>query len=150
LPFGYHRLVASWDGGRAEATVIAAPTRVWRPPESVRGWGVAAHLAALRSSRSRAVGDLHDLVTLGTLSAGWGASVVSVLPLLPTFTTPPAEPSPYAPVSRLFWSELILDLGAAHVPVPPPALLDVGRADAEVRRALARHPDPNRAALDPE
>lgn len=150
LPFGYHRLVASWDGGRAEATVIAAPTQAWRPPGSVRGWGVAAHLAALRSSRSRAVGDLRDLVTLGTLSAGWGASVVSVLPLLPTFNTPPPEPSPYAPVSRLFWSELILDLGAAHVPVQPSALLDVGRADAEVRRALAGQPDPDRAALDPE
>jgi 4-alpha-glucanotransferase len=73
-----------------------------------------------------------------------------VLPLLPTFNSEPAEPSPYAPVSRLFWSELILDLGDAHVSTRPPSTLDVTRADAEVRTALAGIPAPDRSGLDEE
>ncbi len=60
------------------------------------------------------------------------------------------EPSPYSPVSRLFWSELILDLGEAHRPAAAPAALDVTRGDAEVRAALAGHPVPPPAELDEE
>ena len=45
-----------------------------------------------------------------------GGDLVTVLPLLPTFNTEPPEPSPYSPVSRLFWSELMLDLEDAHRP----------------------------------
>jgi 4-alpha-glucanotransferase len=51
-------------------------------------------------------------------------------------------------VSRLFWSELILDLGEKHRPVPRPHSLDVGAADAEVRAALAAYPLPELADLD--
>lgn len=150
IPFGYHRLTLA-SGNRSEtATVIAAPTRAWRRPDAPDGWGVATHLAALRSSRSRSVGDLRDLATVSRWVGGHGGDLLAVLPLLPTFNQVPAEPSPYAPVSRLFWSELILDLGDGHVPVGRPATLDVTRADAEVRRALAGHPLPDRAALDPE
>jgi 4-alpha-glucanotransferase len=79
-----------------------------------------------------------------------GGDLVTVLPLLPTFNQAPAEPSPYSPVSRLFWSELILDLGEHHRPVPPPDRLDVSRADAEVRAALAGLPSPDPASLDTE
>ncbi|MBL8978673.1 MAG: 4-alpha-glucanotransferase [Gemmatimonadetes bacterium] len=73
-----------------------------------------------------------------------------MLPLLPTFNTQWPEPSPYSPVSRLFWSELILDLGDAHRPTPAPAALDVRQADAEVRAALAGHPLPPLPELDEE
>ena len=58
---------------------------------------------------------------------------MTALPLLPTFNSAPPEPSPYSPVSRLFWSELILDLEAAHRPAGAPDSLDVIQADAEVR-----------------
>jgi 4-alpha-glucanotransferase len=61
-----------------------------------------------------------------------------VLPLLPTFNAAPSEPSPYSPVSRLFWSELILDLEQDHRPTAARDLLDVSRADGEVRTALSR------------
>lgn len=151
LPFGYHRMVVETAAHAETVTVIAAPTASWRRPgETGRSWGVGTHLAALRSSRSRSVGDLRDLETLCHWVAARGGDLVTVLPLLPTFNGKPAEPSPYSPVSRIFWSELVLDLGDAGVPTPPPASLDVTRADAEVRAALAHLPWPDRAALDPE
>src|SRR6185369_1727128 len=79
-----------------------------------------------------------------------GGDLVTVLPLLPTFNTAPAEPSPYSPVSRLFWSELVLDLGDRHLPAAAPQRLDVTLADAEVRVALAGAALPGAATLDAE
>ena len=98
---------------------------------------MGAQLAALRSKRSRSVGDLRDLRLLCDWVRDRGGDTLTLLPLLPTFNSEPPEPSPYSPVSRLFWSELILDLGAAHRPTASPSLLDVIRANAEVRTALA-------------
>lgn len=150
LPLGYHRLTVE-SGPRAEGcTVIAAPRHAWRRPESGRSWGLGAHLAALRSTGSRSLGDLHDLENLCRWVGFHGGDLVTVLPLLPTFNQPPAEPSPYSPVSRLFWSELILDLGAAHRAVDPPDWLDVTRSDAEVRAAIERMPAPEPSAIDDE
>ena len=140
LPPGYHQLRVDTGTRQGTCTVISAPERAWRPPGDRRSWGVSAHLAALRSGRSRSVGDLHDLATLCEWVGGHGGELVTVLPLLPTFNDPPAEPSPYSPVSRLFWSELVLDLGADTHPVAAGPVLDVGRAVAEVRRALEGRP----------
>jgi hypothetical protein len=53
-------------------------------------------------------------------------------------------------VSRLFWSELALDLGGAHRPTERPGRLDVTRADAEVRHALRGLAAPAAAGLDAE
>lgn len=151
LPFGYHRLTVEADGRLEAITVIAAPSEAWRRPgSSGRSWGVGTQLAALRSGRSRTLGDLRDLETLCHWVGARGGDLVTVLPLLPTFNRHPAEPSPYSPVSRLFWSELILDLGDAHRPVPPSATLDVTRADPEVRAAVEHLPPPDRASLDTE
>jgi 4-alpha-glucanotransferase len=160
LPWGYHRLVVLDDQGGAEAgeleaaaraavdtspgsslgprvcTVISSPVHAWRRTERPRSWGVGTQLAALRSRRSRAVGDLRDLRTVCRWVGEQGGDLVTVLPLLPTFNRRWPEPSPYSPVSRLFWSELILDLGAGTVAVPPPDSIDVTAADAEVRAAL--------------
>jgi 4-alpha-glucanotransferase len=152
LPPGYHSLAVESSGRRETCTVIAAPVHAWRRPggEPRRSWGVGTHLAALRSARSRSLGDLRDLESV----CGWvrerGGDLVTVLPLLPTFNSPEPEPSPYSPVSRLFWSELILDLGDGHRPVPAPVTLDVTRGDAEVRAALASQPVPDLSQLDEE
>jgi 4-alpha-glucanotransferase len=81
---------------------------------------------------------------------GKGGDLVTVLPLNPTFNSEWPEPSPYSPVSRLFWSELILDLGDAHRPSARPTTLDVTRADAEVRAALAALPVPDPSLVDEE
>jgi len=142
LPWGYHRLTLEVSGRSETSTVIAAPLEAWRRPGPHRSWGVGTHLAALRSARSRSLGDLRDLESLCRWVGERGGDLVTVLPLAPTFNTQWPEPSPYSPVSRLFWSELILDLGQAHRPVPAPTVLDVTRGDAEVRAALAGHPVP--------
>ena len=150
LPAGYHRLTIDHAGARETCTVISAPTLAWRRPGSQRSWGVGAQLAALRSARSRSLGDLRDLESLCRWVRGRGGDLVTVLPLLPTFNTEWPEPSPYSPVSRLFWSELVLDLGEAHRPTPASATLDVTRADAEVRAALAGRSAPDPSLLDDE
>jgi 4-alpha-glucanotransferase len=150
LPNGYHRLTVEVSGRRETSTVIAAPREAWRRPGTHRSWGVGTHLAALRSARSRSLGDLRDLESLCRWIGERGGDLVTVLPLAPTFNTQWPEPSPYSPVSRLFWSELILDLGDAHRPAAAPAALDVTRGDAEVRAALAGHPLPPPSELDEE
>jgi len=150
LPPGYQRLTLERGGIREGGTVIAAPVRSWHRPGSSRSWGIGTQLAALRSARSRSLGDLGDLESVCRWVKGEGGDLVTVLPLGPTFNTEWPEPSPYSPVSRLFWSELILDLGSAHRPTPAPPLLDVTTADAEVRAALAGHPAPDPALLDEE
>ena len=150
IPFGYHRLTVEASGAILTSTVISAPEQAWRRPGSHRSWGVGGQLAAFRSSRSRALGDVRDLKTVCRWVGGHGGDLVMVLPLLPTFNSEPVEPSPYSSVSRLFWSELILDLGEAHRPAPAPTTLDVRPADAEVRAALAGLPAPNASTLDDE
>ena len=150
LPLGYHRLEVEASGSRETCTVIAAPVEAYRRSGSHRSWGVGTQLAALRSARSRSVADLRDLESVCRWVGERGGDLVTVLPLLPTFNTDPPEPSPYSAVSRLFWSELILDLGNAHRPSGIPATLDVVRADAEVRAALAGYPAPDAALLDDE
>jgi 4-alpha-glucanotransferase len=150
LPHGYHRLTVEVTSQSETSTVIAAPLQAWRRPGVHRSWGVGTHLAALRSARSRSLGDLRDLESLCRWIGERGGDLVTVLPLVPTFNTEWPEPSPYSPVSRLFWSELILDLGEAHRPSPAPTALDVTRGDAEVRAALAGHTVPQRWELDEE
>ena len=150
LPFGYHRLTIEASGAILASAVISAPEQAWRRPGSHRSWGVGGQLTAFRSSRSRAFGDVRDLETVCRWVGERGGDLVMVLPLLPTFNSEPVEPSPYSSVSRLFWSELILDLGDAHRRAPAPTTLDVRPADAEVRAALAGLPAPDASTLDDE
>ncbi|UCG76919.1 MAG: 4-alpha-glucanotransferase [Gemmatimonadota bacterium] len=150
LPPGYHTLTVEFGGRTETCTVISAPQHAWRRAGNGRSWGIGAQLSALRSARSRSLGDLRDLDSLCRWVGSHGGDLVTLLPLLPTFNASPAEPSPYSPVSRLFWSELILDLGGAHRAVERPSTLDVCRADAEVRAALQGRPTPPPASLDAE
>lgn len=150
LPAGYHSLTVEADGRTEVATIIAAPVGAYRRPGNHSSWGVGTQLAALRSRRSRSVGDLRDLEALCSWIAGRGGDLVTVLPLLPTFNTGWPEPSPYSPVSRLFWSELFLDLEDGHRTTAGPASLDVTQADAEVRAALAGRPMPELTDVDEE
>ncbi|NNF38304.1 MAG: hypothetical protein HKN71_06540 [Gemmatimonadetes bacterium] len=150
LPFGYHTLVVEGASRRWTSTVVSAPLQAWRRPGHPRSWGVGTHLAALRSRRSRCLGDLSDLERTCRWIGDLGGDLVTVLPLLPTFNDPPAECSPYAPVSRLFWSELMLDLGDDLALDEPVEALDVTAAADEVRRALADRPAPDPDALDDE
>ena len=139
LPLGRHQL--RWEQGAdvVSVPVIAAPQTTWRREAgSERRWGVGLQLAAVRSARNPTMGTLADLDELCRWLAAQGADLVTLLPLLPTFNDPPAEPSPYSPVSRLFWSELLLDTATGRqANDEPPPLLDFSQAMADVRARLA-------------
>jgi 4-alpha-glucanotransferase len=137
LPEGYHRLRVGGRGREDQALVIVAPERC--APPGPRTWGPFLPLYALRASGRRGVGDLGDLRELMEWTARLGGGVVATLPLFPTFLgcRGPFDPSPYAPVSRLFWNDLYLDVERLPELQQSPeahALLDAPAFAAEVRR----------------
>lgn len=106
LPMGYHRLRVS--GARWDATCLLL-VMDQRVPALPRSLGLFAPVYALHGPDTLGSGDLGDLGALLDWAAHLGANVVATLPLLSTFLDNPFDPSPYAPVSKLFWNELYLD-----------------------------------------
>jgi len=136
LPMGYHKLNGS--------LVISAPKRA-HFPISGRAWGVFAPVYGLHSKRSDGAGDLTDLETLIDWMDGLGGQVVSTLPLLATFLDKPFEPSPYSPVSRMFWNEFYVNPARSpeypiedkrHRSSTPGPLVDYRKTMARKRRVL--------------
>ena len=114
LPFGVHRMHLDHGGATTALFVIAAPRRPGnhdRPP--ARRLGAFMPLYALRSERSGAIADLTDLRRFGEWITERGGRFLSTLPLLSSYLDEPFNPSPYVPVSRLFFNELFLDIEAA-------------------------------------
>ncbi len=124
LPLGYHRLRIEVEGRVGETLVISAPRRCWQRPSRAqevhgavdfplrllagRDWGLFAPVYALRSARDWGAGDLADLETLMAWTAEQGGAYVATLPLLAASFAPEADPSPYRPLSRLFWNEFFI------------------------------------------
>ena len=102
---GYYRLHLEGEGVGASALLVVAPSC----PAARRGWGAFMPVHALRSESDWGVGSYSDLAVLGSFVAGLGAAYVGSLPLYPSFWDPPADPSPYRPVSRLAYNELFID-----------------------------------------
>ncbi|HVW02946.1 MAG TPA: 4-alpha-glucanotransferase [Planctomycetaceae bacterium] len=111
-PIGYHQLRVTCAGRTCEALLLSAPARVYTPPGQTerRQWGLFAPLYALHSAHSWGIGDLTDLEQLMHWVAEQGGSLAATLPLLSMFYETPGGHSPYAPVSRLFWNEIYLDV----------------------------------------
>jgi 4-alpha-glucanotransferase len=109
-PAGIHRLAVEIGTLHSEATLVSAPRRAWSGPEGGpgRSWGVFVPLYALHSKRSSGIGDFADLRSLVHWTSRLGGRTVATLPLLAAFVDRPFEPSPYLPVSRLFWNEIFL------------------------------------------
>ena len=105
MAVGYHTLTIEAGGVPARTLVVAAPSRLRGPRE--RSWGVFLPLYALRSAENWGTGDLRDMIRVREWINEMGGGVVATLPLLAASED---EPSPYSPVSRLFWNELYLDL----------------------------------------
>ena len=101
LPAGYHQLRLA---GR-ETLLIVAPVTA-HPPQK-RSWGIFAPLYAVQTERSWGAGDLSDLIAYRQWVNELGGDIVATLPMLAAFED---EPSPYSPVSRLFWNEMYLDV----------------------------------------
>lgn len=110
LPPGYHRLVVRAGAVEASSLVVSAPRRCPDPPRPL--WGVFLPLYALRARGDWGVGSFAHLDALTAWTAGLGGSTVGTLPLLAAFLEEdgPFEPSPYSPVSRLYWNELFVDV----------------------------------------
>jgi len=112
LPWGYHRFTIEIAGTTAETLVISAPSQAYPFPNDtgIRTWGVFLPLYALHSQQSWGGGDFSSLDMLIEWISELGGNVVATLPLLPAFLDDIFEPSPYLPISRLFWNEFYLDV----------------------------------------
>jgi len=108
LPHGYHKLHVQYPSWNSESLIVSAPTKA-NFPIAETAWGAFAPLYALHSKRGFGVGDLTDLESLIDWITKRGGRVASTLPLLSAYLEEPFEPSPYSPVSRLFWNEFYID-----------------------------------------
>ncbi len=142
LPLGYHRMTLTIGKTKASTLVIAAPRRAPSLTAGTRRWGLFTPLYALRSATSHGAVDISDFLKLARWSASRGGSIVATLPLLPAFYKELFNPSPYSPVSRLFWNEFYIDLRLVPEVTKCPeatALFDSPECAAE-REALSSLP----------
>ena len=103
LPLGWHRLVATVEGGHVEsATLIIVPNTLSLPllESARRVWGVNAQLYSTRSASSWGIGDASDLADLAAVCADKGADFLLINPVHASQPVSPLENSPYLPVSR--------------------------------------------------
>lgn len=142
LPRGYHTLELAIGSQQHVARLIVAP-RCASAMQDQRAWGAFLPLYAVRTARDRGVGDLTDLYHLLDWTRRIGGSVVGTLPLLAAYFDEPCNPSPYAPVSRLFFNELYLDidaLGAAGSNTPSGSVHHVDYACAMAHKRSMLEP----------
>ncbi len=132
---GYHRVIVEWPGCRAEAHLVVAPSC----PPAPRGWGVFLPLHALRTGEDWGVGSYADMAALGKWAGEIGGSMVGALPLYPSFLYPPADPSPYLPVSRLAYNELYVDPTSLPELESAPEARRLLASDEFRRRIMAAH-----------
>lgn len=147
VPAGYHHLTLEAAAVQESALVVAAPDC----PQGPRQWGVFLPLHALRTEHDSGVGTYEDLGRLGNWVSSLGGGLVGTLPLYPAFLEPPADPSPYLPVTRLAYNELFIDptvlpeYGASPAARPPHGAAGTGpdRVDyEEVARQRRRELEP--------
>ena len=105
LPHGYHRAHVEVGGRAASTLILAAPRRAHAGP--ARSWGVFLPLYAAPGPFGP--GDFTRMRRLLAWTAGLGGDLVGSTPLHAAFLDRPFEPSPYLPVSRLYWNELYID-----------------------------------------
>lgn len=110
IPLGYHRLQLQLDDTKLDAYLFSAPQEAYLPNPNGKRWGVFCPVYALSSAQSWGIGDFSDLAALVDFVAELNGDAVATLPMLASFLDEPFDPSPYAPVSRLFWNEVFLDV----------------------------------------
>jgi (1->4)-alpha-D-glucan 1-alpha-D-glucosylmutase len=113
---GYHRLTATLGDRRAQAWVISAPQRCWRPrayaDEGARDWGLAAQLYGLRSHENLGIGSYADAGRAARDAGLRGASFLGLSPVHALFEADRTKISPYSPSSRLFLETLFIEPSA--------------------------------------
>ncbi len=141
LPPGVHRLHLRRRGREQAVHVISAPRRAHGV--RARRWGSFLPLYAVPGRYG--VGDFSGLGDLVAWTVRHGGSFCGSTPLFASFLDAPFDPSPYAPVSRLFWNELFVDPAAApelEASDPARRLLASPEFERELRRlGRGRHVD---------
>lgn len=127
---GYYRLVADLGNTCIESLVLIAPDTVPGAGVGVREWGVFAPLYGLWSNEGPGP-SVGGLARLADRAHELGGSVVGTLPILATYLGRPHDPSPYTPVSRMYWNELFVDLAGI-----PPESWGSGSFDYEARAKI--------------
>ena len=116
LPIGYHELTVQLPNGAEAHTLLMV-----RPPAVVlpdmlgldQAWGTFLPLYALWCDEPGDGATYTRLQELIAWTRECGGKLVGTLPLLPVFLgEDPFDPSPYAPVSRLFWNEFYCDVAS--------------------------------------
>lgn len=109
LDFGYNDLSLLIKAGPREESgktrLIVAPAQVYLAAGLAPGnrvWGLNLPLYAIRSANNWGIGDLGDLLKVTAWASDMGAAFVGINPLHAPGPQPDADPSPYAPTSRLF------------------------------------------------
>jgi 4-alpha-glucanotransferase len=111
LPLGYHELTVRWGERSASALILAAPEHAY-DGSGHKSWGAFLPLYALRTQHDWGAGNLTCLDELLAFIQRLGGDLAGILPVLAAYLDQPFEPSPYAPVSRLFWNEFYVDIEA--------------------------------------
>jgi 4-alpha-glucanotransferase len=111
LPLGYHRLHLQVGALTFDSYVLSSTLQTYGAATvNPRLWGLFCPVYALASEKNWGAGNFSDLETLIDFTGQMGGDFVGTLPLLSAFLDEPFNPSPYAPVSRLFWNEFYLDV----------------------------------------
>lgn len=136
VPFGYHKLRVD---KKHETMLFVAPMKA--PEPQGRAWGIFAPLYAMHTDVTWGVGDLGDMREYQQWLSTIGGSVVATLPLNAAFVED--DPSPYSPISRLFWNEMYLEIprlpeyrGEALPPMTHTDRVDYRQVMAAKRRVL--------------
>ncbi len=106
---GYYEIDVEIGGRRGSSLLIIAPHQAYQGREEERVWGLFCPLYALNSSESIGNSDFTTLERCLSWMSEKGGKIMGTLPLFAAFLDDPCEPSPYAPVSRLFWNEFYVD-----------------------------------------
>jgi 4-alpha-glucanotransferase len=110
-PPGYHRLHLEVGPRAFDALFLRAPRQSFDVLLAYeKPWGLFCPTYALATPSNWGAGEFSSLEALASFAAEAGAKVIGTLPLLAAFLDEPFDPSPYAPVSRLFWNEFYLDV----------------------------------------
>jgi|UniRef100_A0A7V6DQK7 4-alpha-glucanotransferase len=147
LPLGYYDLKFSVTIAAREKSgdtyLAVSPGQAYIPPDLEQGgrlWGLNLPLYALRSRHNWGIGDFTDLRAVTDWAQELGAAFVGVNPLHAPQPGPHADPSPYAPSSRLFLNYLYVSLeNVPDVQDSPAAQALLASPDFQAELARLRH-----------
>ena len=112
LPHGYYRLSFDANLHAAETLVVSAPRKLSNALPTKPQWGAFIPAYALKRDTDWGIGDFTSFGKFAEWVGTRGGTIAATLPLLAGYLDSPCDFSPYAPVSRLFWNEIFIDVDA--------------------------------------